>query len=152
MLKRDVLARRLIKAHEGFSDRLYYDSEGVPTVGWGHNCLKPWPRHVLEQLFDLDYREAEEAARRLVKSFDELDEVRQAVLVNMAFNLGQARLASFSRMLAAVEAKDYETAAREMLDSKWARQVGRRARELAQMMREGKWPESLKPERGDITE
>jgi len=65
--------------------------------------------------------------------------VRQAVLVDMAFNLGRAGLASFQKMRAALALGDFERAAAEMLDSLWARQVGRRARELAEMMQTGQW-------------
>ena len=69
--------------------------------------------------------------------FDDLNDVRQRVFVNMTFNLGSTRLAMFKKFLAAVEARDYETAAEEMLDSKWAEQVKGRADRLADMMRSG---------------
>ena len=64
---------------------------------------------------------------------------RQAVLVNMAFNLGIAGLLAFKRMLAACERGEYAAAAREMLDSVWAKQVGARAVRLAEQMRTGEW-------------
>jgi lysozyme len=57
----------------------------------------------------------------------------------MAFNLGIAGLQRFTKFLAALEQKDYETAATEMLDSVWAEQVGRRAQRLAAQMRSGAW-------------
>ena len=63
--------------------------------------------------------------------------MRQRVYVNMTFNLGSTRLALFKKMHAAVEAKDWEKAAEEMLDSKWATQVKGRADRLAEMMRSG---------------
>ena len=60
----------------------------------------------------------------------ELDGVRQRVLVNMGFNLGLTRLLKFKKFLAALEKKDYETAAIEMMDSRWAVQVKGRANRL----------------------
>ena len=67
----------------------------------------------------------------------ELDEVRQRVLVNMAFNLGVGGLLGFRSTLAAVKARRWADAARGMLASKWASQVGKRAERLAEMMRTG---------------
>lgn len=66
-----------------------------------------------------------------------LDDVRYRVLLNMTFNLGIGGVKGFPNMLAAVQRGDYQTAATEMLDSKWASQVGARATRLAQMMRTG---------------
>lgn len=71
--------------------------------------------------------------------YTRLNEARQTTLVNMCFNLGMPRLLTFKRFIAALNAGDYESAAREMLDSKWARQVGARANRLADMMRSGEW-------------
>ena len=62
---------------------------------------------------------------------------RQRALANMAFNLGMPTLQRFSRMLRALEAGEYEAAAREALDSRWARQVGARAERIAELFREG---------------
>lgn len=66
-----------------------------------------------------------------------MTDARQRALVNMAFNMGAPTLAKFKNMLAALEAGDYDRAATEALDSKWARQVGRRADRIANMIREG---------------
>ena len=57
----------------------------------------------------------------------------------MAFNLGVAGLLKFKKMIAALEKRDYDTAAIEMLDSQWAKQVGQRSQELSRQMRTGKW-------------
>ena len=68
-----------------------------------------------------------------------LDEVRQAVLIDMVLNLGWPRLSQFKKMFAALDAQDYIHASREMLNSRWADQVGMRAKRLADMMRTGDW-------------
>lgn len=68
-----------------------------------------------------------------------LDDARRGVLLNMAFNLGIHGLAEFRMMLGAAEQGDWETAAQEMLSSKWAQEVGARADRLAEQMRTGEW-------------
>jgi lysozyme len=67
-----------------------------------------------------------------------LCDARQDVLANMHFNMGWARLSGFTKALAAMRAYDYEAAAREMLDSRWATQVRGRAKRLAEQMRTGR--------------
>ncbi|GAB3123810.1 hypothetical protein GCM10027256_18490 [Novispirillum itersonii subsp. nipponicum] len=62
---------------------------------------------------------------------------RQRALANMAFNLGLPRLLGFRQMLAALQAGQWEEAARQALDSKWAGQVGERADRIARLIREG---------------
>lgn len=71
--------------------------------------------------------------------FSELDEVRQDVLQDMCFNMGITRFMKFRKMLAAVELGDYNRAAEEMIDSRWAEQVKGRAVRLADMMRKGEY-------------
>lgn len=77
---------------------------------------------------------------RSFKWITNLNAARQDVLINMCFNLGITRLKTFQKALAAMEAGDWDTAADEMLDSAWARQVGDRAKELAEQMRRGSYP------------
>jgi lysozyme len=71
--------------------------------------------------------------------FRALDAVRQAVLVNMHFNLGGTKLNKFTQTLKAIERGDYEAAANGMRKSLWAKQVGKRATRLAQQMQTGEW-------------
>ena len=70
--------------------------------------------------------------------YSALDEVRKSVLLNMCFNLGIGGLLEFNNTLAFIAAGDWERAANGMLASKWAKQVGRRAIELSELMRKGK--------------
>lgn len=130
--------RPQLRVDEGVRFKPYRDSVGKLTVGVGRNLddvgLRP---HEVSYLLENDIDQAEKDARSLFTNFDELSEARQAVVVNMAFNLGWTRLAGFVRFRQAVEAKDFDRASREMLDSHWAQQVGNRAVRLAKMMREG---------------
>ena len=131
--------RELIREHEGYSEEVYFDTVGVPTGGYGHAFLpgSKLPQNIWEDIFQYDYSIAVHDYYSLDLN---LDPVRRAVVVNMLFNLGLPKLLKFKNTLAAIRQGDYELAARGMLNSKWARQVGRRAKELAEMMRTGEWP------------
>ena len=132
--------RTEIKKHEGYSATVYVDSVGVPTVGYGHALLQgsKIPHMVAELLFDQDFDIAVKDYEILTLRWSiNLDPVRRGVLVNMLFNMGMSRVSRFQKMLTALQAGDYDKAADEMLDSRWATQVGKRADELAKIMRNG---------------
>lgn len=137
---RDIV-REQLKVDEGVKESMYFDSRGYATVGVGRlidqrrgGRLRP---DEIALMLENDIADAEADARVLFPSFDRLSERRQAVLVNMAFNLGRERLSQFRRFRAAVEGEAWIDAAAEMLDSLWARQVGIRAQRLSKEMREG---------------
>ena len=133
----DRLADALYR-HEAFRQKPYRCSTGKLTIGIGRN-LDDKGISLSEAKFLLanDIHETIEWLRKLYWWFDELDDVRQEVVVNMGFNLGQTRFAGFKRMINAISESNFTRAAAEMLDSKWARQVGHRAQELARMMASG---------------
>lgn len=128
--------KEMIQRHEGYRDRVYLDTEGIPTVGYGHAFIvgSKVPFDVCNKLFDYDFQSVVEDYDRL--SLD-LDSIRKAVLLDMLFNLGLPRLSKFVKFLQALREKDYDRAAEEMRDSKWFRQVGSRGRELVKMMEIG---------------
>ena len=133
----DILERQLT-IDEGKRDRMYLDSEGIPSLGIGHNLRdRSISDRAIRVIFEDDMQVAESDARKLVPGFDALSDARKAVVVNMAFNLGYDRLAGFKNTLAYVNAGRFSQAADEMLDSKWASQVGQRAVRLADAMRKG---------------
>lgn len=139
-----MTVRDLIARHEGWRSRLYRDSEGLWTIGYGF-CLDPergveMPREVGDLWLEILIRQTRAEVAAAIPCFRALDEVRQAVLIDMAYNLGVLGLLRFRKMLTALERGDYHAVADEMLDSRWAWQVGRRATELAEMMRSGAWP------------
>jgi len=136
--------RRMLIVHEGLRLKPYRCPAGYLTIGVGRNLeARGISREEAMVLLENDIAEAEAAARGFFPAFDRLEEPRQAVLVDMAFNLGAVRLGGFRRFRAALERGDFEQAAREMLDSKWAEQVGPRARRLAEMMRRGTWADDV---------
>jgi lysozyme len=138
-----------LKSDEGYRQFVYDDATGkpivpgytvvgIPTIGYGRGLSN---RGVsIQEAADMVRRDALQGfkeAADLVSNFVLLDDVRQGVLANMAMNMGKSRLAGFTKMLAAVEAKNFALAATEMRQSLWAKQVGPRAARLAAEMETG---------------
>jgi lysozyme len=142
-----MTTRQQIKRHEGLRLKPYADTVGKITIGYGHNLTDNGiPEDVAEDLLTTGLEIAAVDAEALLwggdskpEIYEVLGDARAAVLINMAFNLGRTRLATFRKLIIAVQTQDWEAAAREMLDSKWARQVPNRAAELAEQMRTGRW-------------
>ena len=143
------LAVAQLKRHEGLRLVPYRCPAGVLTVGYGHNIdANPVPNlgpddRISEveagKILELDMRSCGMALDRALPDWRALSEPRQAVLLNMAVNLGVRGLLGFRKAVAAIRAGDFETASREMLNSKWSRDVKGRALELAEQMRSGLW-------------
>lgn len=127
-----------IKRCEKYEKHPYLDSVRVLTIGYGRN------------LDDIGISEEEanylllndiNKTKKELSKFDwfeyQPDGVKKA-LINMCFNLGITRFSGFKKMISALESKDYRLAAMEALDSKWALQVGKRSRDIANMIKEGK--------------
>lgn len=130
-------AKNLIARHEGLRTKPYRDTEGILTIGFGRNIEDVGIRvSEAHAMLENDIAEVHAQLTRLIPCFQFLNGVRQMVLVDMAF-MGVVKLLQFKLMLRALEKKDYDLAANEMLNSKWARQVKIRAMELAAMMRAG---------------
>lgn len=133
---RDIL-RHQLRIDEGVRKYPYKDTVGKLSIGIGRNLDDVGVRpDEMALMLDNDIQDAEFIARALLSKFEELTEVRKAVVCNMAFNLGH-RLVGFKNTLRAINEGRYEDAARGMLASLWARQVGSRAARLARQMREG---------------
>lgn len=129
----------MLEAHEGRRNHVYEDSsEGKHwTIGIGHRLSLGLPDVVVDLLLLTDMQKTLSDCRRAVPGFDNLNQARQLVIASMRFNLGTSGLMGFKKMLAAIESQDFDTAADEMLDSKWSQQVKGRAVELAEIMRSG---------------
>lgn len=125
-----------LRRHEGYRRQYYRDSLGILTIGIGHNLENGLHPDVIEHQFIIDVNEALDTCEMIFPNFYTLSENRQRCLANMAFNLGY-KLNQFKLMIAAIYREDWEEAAKQMLDSLWAKQVGNRANELAELMREG---------------
>lgn len=140
MSYRDTVRAQLV-IDEKKVDHVYMDSEGFWTIGVGRLIDKRRGGRLRDDemalMLENDIDDAEADARSVFPTFDALSDCRKAVIVNMAFNLGRERLAGFNGMRKAISTGDFGRAAAEMLDSKWAQQVGARAERLAQNMKDG---------------
>jgi len=127
----------MIKRHEGYKNRVYRDSVGALTCGYGHAFLEGSfiPPEASRIFFEADFKTVLENYEAL--NFN-LDPVRRAVVLSMLFNLGIGKFMGFKKMISAIRSGDFMSAKNEMLDSRWAKQVGNRAIELAAMMETGK--------------
>ena len=124
--------------HEGLRLKPYQCSAGKLTIGIGRNIEDVG---ITEEeamvLLGNDISRVVSELDQNIPAFANLNQIRQRVLIDMCFNLGISRLLKFRRMLAALDAGDFSKAADEMMDSRWARQVGKRADNLKQMMKTG---------------
>lgn len=126
--------------HEGLKLNLYQCSAGKWTIGVGRNLEDNGITEAEAMtMLNHDIQACENQLYIAMPWVSQLSDPRRAVLLNMCFNLGFHGLCKFKKMLGACEAGDYERAAAEMLDSKWADQVGMRADELALQMETGEW-------------
>jgi lysozyme len=125
----------LLKVHEGYERYPYKCSMGVVTIGYGRNLES---RGLTEEeaayLLQCDVKLAEGELLDQYDYYWNLSGERKAVLIDMMVNLGSTRLRKFKKMHLALDLRDYSLAAVEMLDSRWARQVGQRSKTLAQIM------------------
>ena len=155
--RQDLIEKLIVS--EGLRLQVYKDTLGIDTIGIGRNLEDrgiskeeldwmdyPSIDHVYEwgiteadavYLATNDVQIVENELLAAHPCVTELDSVRQLVLVDMAFNMGVPRLRGFKKMWAAIHKGDYTTAAKEMLDSRWANQVKSRSTILANMMHIG---------------
>ncbi len=131
------LATLLIQ-DEGKKLKPYQDTVGKWTVGIGHNLSdKGISEEACLLILDNDISEVEQQFENNFPSWEQLSDSRKLVILSMIFNLGLTKFLGFKRVIDAVNRNDFATASLEMLDSTWAKQVGKRAERLAKMMREG---------------
>ena len=157
---RTHLIKQLVQS-EGLRLEVYQDTLGIDTIGVGRNLedrgitteelnVMDFPNieavyeHGITEtdaayLLENDVQIVEEELVRAHPCVDSLDAVRQLVLVDMAFNMGVPRLCKFKKMWAAIHEEDFRTAAKEMLDSRWAIQVKSRSTKLANAMHNGEF-------------
>lgn len=128
-----------LKADEGFRAKPYRDTEGLLTIGYGTLLEDGITESEAELLLWHRLRAmiAEFSQSHAGSAITSLPFPRRGVILNMLYNLGPRRLSGFKKMFAAIGQEDWDKAADEMLDSKWAKQVGARATRLAAIMRTG---------------
>ena len=145
-----IYAIKHLTAEEDLRTEPYQDSLGYWTIGVGHlidrrrggtfpEWIKSFPltKDEAEKLLSEDIDKVEEELIDRIPWYLDLDQVRQTVLLSMAFQMGVGGLLTFKRTLAHISKKEYALAAAEMFNSKWASQTKKRAGRLALAMRSG---------------
>lgn len=134
--------RARVKPSEGLRLTPYRDSKGFLTIGYGRLLDASQgggiSKDEAEYMLANDLARAERQCEGL-PVYHELSPIRQAVLIEMCFNLGFEGLTQFKKMLAALVHQDYKEAAAEMLLSQWRTDVGARAIRLSTQMESGAW-------------
>ena len=133
-----------LRRDEGQRPLAYQDHLGYWTIGVGRliDSRKPGAGlrpDEIDYLLRNDIADQVAALQRALPWFAKLDQARQGVLINMAFQMGTAGLLAFRSTLSHVAAGRYNEAATQMLQSKWAEQTPARARRLSEQMKTGEW-------------
>ena len=138
--------REELERDEGIKYEVYLDHLGYPTFGIGHLITDDDPEcgadvgtevsdDRVQEAFESDVETVVSDCERLYVQFEHLPEEVQLIIANMMFNMGYTRLSKFKGMKRGVDARDWETAADEMVDSRWYKQVTNRADRLVVRMR-----------------
>ena len=138
--------REEIKYDEGSVNEIYLDHLGLATFGIGHLVTEwdeeygwevgtPVSEDRCNEVFDSDIQIVLSDCQHLYPDFNDLPEEVQRIIANMMFNMGRPRLSKFKGMKAGVDARDWNKAADELVDSRWYRQVTNRAERLVERMR-----------------
>jgi GH24 family phage-related lysozyme (muramidase) len=130
-----------IKKHEGFLAKVYLDSLGKATIGYGHLLTEEddfvegviYDKDILEKLFEKDFNKAVYGAEELLKGYV-VAPLAKDVIIEMVFQLGKTGVSKFKNMFAALKEYDYTRAAAEMINSAWYRQTPSRCEELSKLM------------------
>ena len=131
-----------LRIHEGVRSHVYLCTAGYETIGVGRNIAESGiglSDDEIDYLLENDIKRCKQELISL-SWFSDLDAVRQDAIVNLCFNLGLTRLMGFQNAMGAMAVGDYEKAADEFLDSRWAKQVGQRSLDVAHMIRTGEYP------------
>jgi lysozyme len=142
----------LIKEHEGYRPHVYKDSLGIPTIGIGLNLMRPDARKIASQagvnydnvftgkedltdeqireIFKITLNIAYHDAKKWIPNFDGLPKNIKLAILDLSFNMGYTRLSKFVKTKEFILNKDYKNAAKELQNSKWATQVGKRVQSV----------------------
>lgn len=129
--------KTMLTNDEGRSLKIYVDTLGNTSGGIGRNLSgNGFSDSEVDLMYQNDIASTETFLDANLAWWRTLDDVRQLVLMNMAFNM-RGKLLGFVNALAAMQAGDWSTAHDQMLNSAWAGQVGARATRLARIMLTG---------------
>ena len=138
--------REELTLDEGCKYEIYNDHLGYKTFGIGHLVKGQDPEHGwsvgtdveeyrVREAFEEDIQVVLSDCEKLYVQWEHLPEEVQLIVANMMFNMGYTRLSKFKGMKRGVDARDWNAAADEMVDSRWYNQVTNRADRLVKRMR-----------------
>lgn len=128
---------QMLERHEGLRLKPYRCSAGKMTIGYGRNLDDVGiSEEEASYLLNNDIKRAEEDLISVFPYFSGFSKSRQDALLDMMFNLGKTRFLGFKKMIAAIKNDDWKEAKIQAMDSKWATQVGYRAKEVTNMFEE----------------
>ena len=134
----DKLIKQL-KKHEGLELKPYKCTSNKLTIGIGRNLEDVGISEIEAEYLLMNDLDTYMTAAKTYDWYNGLNDARKAVIVSMLFNMGQTNFNKFLKMKQALSVGDYPEAAKQMLSSKWAKQVKGRAVELSKQMETGKW-------------
>ena len=139
------LLSKSVKLSEGFRNKIYQDTEGFDTIGWGHKVVpadnfvagKEYTEEELQTVFDKDLNNAIGKARTLMENNDvtDLPTTAQHTITEMVFQLGPTGVSKFKNMWKCLQDRNFEGASLEMLDSRWNKQTPNRCKKLSDQMK-----------------
>jgi lysozyme len=129
-----------LRRQEGVKNTLYKCTSDKWTIGVGRNLEDVGlSDEEIDYLLENDIERTEELLDEYMDWWRDLDSIRQEAMVNFVFNVGIGTAQKFKKAMTALEEQDYDTAADEMMDSNWSKQVGKRAEEVTEMIRTGEY-------------
>ena len=139
-------AENIITIEEGFRSRCYRCTEGYPTIGFGKRVGEkgdPLTNEIADKAKEIIFvrEKIRELSYALMSKFPtawrQCNQQRQAILISMTYQLGVAGISQFQKMWMALSAGHFDIAAKEMLNSKWAKQTPNRAKRHSEVMERG---------------
>ena len=134
--------KEMLRLHEGVRSKSYICSAGYETIGVGRNISESGlglSDDEIDYLLDNDIKRVKEELQETYFWFGGLNEALQDAMVDICFNLGLTKLRGFVNALTAMSREQFDVAADEFLDSRWAEQVGQRANRVTEMIRTGEY-------------
>ena len=134
---------KMLRSHEGVRPTVYLDSIGIETIGVGRNL-----KDIGLSEDEIDYLLVNDINRCKAEAkafdwYDDLNTVRREAILNLLFNLGRPRFLGFKKAIEALNINDYEESAAQFWDSRWRKQVGKRAEDICHMIRTGNYPDGF---------
>ena len=125
-----------IKEHEGFRSTVYQCTQGYDTIGYGF-AIKDLEltEEIAEQILIQKLSKLESKVRKKFDWYMYLPQEGKDVTINLCYQLGINGFSKFKKTIYLLETEQYEEASVEMLDSLWAKQTPRRAKELSEVIR-----------------